>query len=61
MVLIQNIQIYLMVIYLFYQVISHEIGFGQFFANKSQIQRWILNHIRNNNPANFETAAANSN
>ena len=61
MVLILNIQIDLMVIYI-YQVISHEIsGFGQFFANKSQIQRLILNQIWNNNAANFKTAAANSN
>ena len=46
-----------MVIYLFYQVISLEITvFSKFFADKSQIQRWILNQIQNNNPANFETA-----
>ena len=62
MVLIRNIQMNLMVIYLFYQLISLEISvFGQFFTDKSQIQRLILNQIWNDNQANFKTATANSN
>lgn len=62
MVLIRNIQMNLMVIYLFYQLISLEISvLGPFFNDKSQIQRLILNQIWNDNQANFKTATANSN